>query len=193
MRPYFLTSVTVALALLVATTLDAGEEGRSARPALGLPGSGAMIGPEGGLERTGASQINIPLAYTLHRQQRHRGLYWSQQGEPHDIPGLLSFSLGQGQPGQGLSLTALLMEGKGLSGAVQKQLWPETSKWPAIAAGFYDLADRMDRGGYVVATQRIGGRLRSHQLVVGWPPDEGRAVCADDKIHTKDMVVAQVA
>ena len=174
-----LICITVGVLLSITVGVSVSEEFAAHRPALGLPGSGGMISAEGSLDVAGVSQMNIPVAYTLHQKQRCWGLFWSDDEESDDITGLLSLSLGRSEPGHGLSITGLIMEREGLSGAIQKQLWAETGKWPAIAVGFYDVTDRVDRGGYVVATRQLGG-ARRRQLELGWPPDEVSAVSADD-------------
>jgi len=179
----------VGLLLLVTAIGSVGEEFAACRPALGLPSSGGTITPEGSLDVSGVGQMNIPVAYTLHQRQHRWGLYWGNETDSEDIGSLLSLSVGHSHPGRGLSLSALLMKHEGLSGGIQKQLWPETDKWPALAAGVYDLTDRVDRGGYVVATRQLGGR-RSRQLELGWPPDEVAAVSAHNPSTWGQLIIS---
>lgn len=177
------------LLLLVTPIVGMAEEFAAHRPALGLPSSGGMINSEGTFDITGASQMNIPIAYTLHQRQHQWGLHWSDKAESDDIGSLLSLSLGRSQPGRGLSLTVLFMDHEGLTGGIQKQLWPETAKWPAMAAGVYDVTDRVDRGGYVVATRQLGGR-RGRRLQLGWPPDEVSAVSTDNPSTWGQLIIS---
>ncbi len=174
-----LRSITLGFVLLAICTGGFSDDFAARRPALGLPGSGGMVNPEGTFDLTGASHINIPLAYTIHAKQHQWGIYWGDEAKPGDIGEILSLSVGSSKPGSGLSLTALHIGSEGFSGAVQKQLWRETGKWPAMAVGLYDVTDRVDRGGYVVATRRLGGRQPTG-LQVWWPPEQVSVVSADD-------------
>ncbi len=167
----------LVLALTAGLLLAAGVSADNHAPGQVVYGAAGSVVPRdasGQVASTGAVHMNIPVAYTLHGGQQAAAVAVG------DRPGTgtalnVGFSLGLGDPGDGLEVGALWLDDD-LTGLVQKQIYPETSKWPALAVGMYDLGDAFSRQGYMVATKQIGTRntgaawRRPGTVAVCWPP-----------------------
>jgi len=146
------------------------------RSVYGLAGSGVPVNALGEVDPSGAAQLNIPIAYTLHDDQAAGVVVLGKEaGGGSQVGG--GVSVGLFGPGKGLELGGLWLD-DALSGAVRKQVFSETVEWPAIAFGMFDLGDNIDRRGYVVATKQVGtgggvSVARVPRVLTGWWPPAG--------------------
>lgn len=141
---------------------------------LTLPGQGAARDEDGLIDPGAAISLGIPLAYTLYEHQLTGGL-WGVEIDS-DWMNLATVSFGFGPPSRGITATIAGADTGGsdaITGHIQGQIWPETRKWPAIAAGVFDVADNYERSYYVTATKRIGEPHPKHMRVAAvktaWP------------------------
>ncbi len=144
---------------------------------LTLPTSGVAVDERGRLDPGGAVHLSIPIAYTL-SQGQFAGTAFGLDSDD-DWTGVYGFSGGLSTPLGGLSLTFAAGDRGGsdaLTGHAQALLWPETSAWPAISAGVFDLADHYERSYYVTATKRLGKkhpkRVTLKASAPVWPPGD---------------------
>ncbi len=150
-------------ALVLITATLAGGPCSAQRPAglaisTGMPGNGFGLNELGRLDPGGATQMNIPIGYTLSGDQMLLDLYAGQTGTSPGWNPAGALTLGLGQPGHGISATGVYNDDpQHYTGHAQVQLWQDTGDFPGVSAGFLDFADRYHRRtGFVALTKRLG-------------------------------------
>lgn len=139
-----------------------------------MPGAGFGIDERGRLGPDGAVQLNIPVGYTLSKDQYMLG-FWAGAAGGEFINLQFSQTVGFLSPGKGLSITGIYTDYHyPWTAHVQKQLWPETDYWPAVSAGVIDVSHHVERSYYVAATKRLARLRRRRQMVFraatpAWP------------------------